>query len=52
MKLLRYGPAGQEKPGCLDADGRVRDLSEHVTDITGDALSPDTIARLKGLDIS
>ena len=52
MKLLRYGPAGQEKPGCLDADGRVRDLSEHVTDIAGAALSPDTIARLKGLDIS
>jgi len=52
MKLLRYGPAGQEKPGCLDADGRVRDLSEHVTDIAGPALLPDTIARLKGLDIS
>tara|TARA_R110002094_G_scaffold213516_1_gene183945 strand:- start:688 stop:1545 length:858 start_codon:yes stop_codon:yes gene_type:complete len=52
MKLLRYGPAGQEKPGCLDADGRVRDLSGHVADIAGAALSPDTIARLKALDIA
>ncbi|WP_371154996.1 fumarylacetoacetate hydrolase family protein [Jannaschia sp. 2305UL9-9] len=50
MKLLRYGPAGQEKPGCLDADGRVRDLSGHVDDIAGAALLPDTIARLTALD--
>jgi 2,4-diketo-3-deoxy-L-fuconate hydrolase len=52
MKLLRYGPSGQEKPGCLDADGRVRDLSDHVTDIAGAALLPDVIARLKALDIN
>ncbi|WP_417271948.1 fumarylacetoacetate hydrolase family protein [Celeribacter halophilus] len=52
MKLLRYGPAGQEKPGCLDAEGRVRDLSGHVSDIAGTALLPDTIARLKALDIA
>jgi 2,4-diketo-3-deoxy-L-fuconate hydrolase len=52
MKLLRYGPAGQEKPGCLDAEGRVRDLSGHVSDIAGTALLPDTIARLKSLDIA
>lgn len=52
MKLLRYGPVGQEKPGCLDQDGRVRDLSEHVSDIAGDALLPATIARLKTLDPS
>lgn len=52
MKLLRYGPKGQEKPGCLDVDGRVRDLSDHVTDIAGDALLPDTIARLKALDVN
>ncbi len=52
MKLLRYGPAGQEKPGCLDAEGRVRDLSGHVSDIAGSALLPDTIARLKALDIA
>jgi len=52
MKLLRYGPKGQEKPGCLDAGGRVRDLSGHVADIAGAALSPDSIASLKGLDIT
>ena len=52
MKLLRYGPAGQEKPGCLDAEGRVRDLSGHVDDIAGTALLPDAIAQLKSLDIT
>lgn len=50
MKLLRYGPKGHEKPGCLDTDGRVRDLSDHVTDIAGADLLPETIARLKALD--
>jgi 2,4-diketo-3-deoxy-L-fuconate hydrolase len=49
MKLLRYGPAGQEKPGCLDDDGRVRDLSKYVTDIAGSALLPETIAKLQSL---
>lgn len=52
MKLLRYGPKGHEKPGCLDQDGQVRDLSEHVADIAGAALLPDTIARLKALDVT
>ena len=51
MKLLRYGPTGHEKPGCLDGDGRVRDLSDHVADIAGTALLPDAVARLKSLDI-
>jgi 2,4-diketo-3-deoxy-L-fuconate hydrolase len=52
MKLLRYGPAGQEKPGCLDEKGRVRDLSGHIDDLAGTALLPDTIARLQTLDIN
>ncbi len=52
MKLLRYGPAGQEKPGCLDTEGRVRDLSDHVDDIAGAALLPRTITKLKALDIT
>jgi 2,4-diketo-3-deoxy-L-fuconate hydrolase len=52
MKLLRYGLKGQEKPGCLDEQGRVRDLSGYVSDIAGDALLPDAIANLKGLDIT
>ncbi|MEL7525915.1 MAG: fumarylacetoacetate hydrolase family protein [Pseudomonadota bacterium] len=52
MKLLRYGPAGQEKPGLLDDDGRVRDLSAHVSDISADSLLPEKLAQLKGLDVS
>lgn len=50
MKLLRYGPAGQEKPGLLDRDGRVRDLSGVVTDIADDTLTPDGLARLARID--
>lgn len=49
MKLLRYGPAGQEKPGLLDEDGRVRDLSAHVDDIAGAALLPEGLATLARL---
>jgi len=52
MKLLRYGPAGQERPGLLDDDGRVRDLSAVVGDIAGDAITPDGLARLRGVDIN
>jgi 2-keto-4-pentenoate hydratase/2-oxohepta-3-ene-1,7-dioic acid hydratase in catechol pathway len=50
MKLLRYGPKGQEKPGLLDAGGQIRDLSGHVADIAGDVLSPAGLANLKSLD--
>ena len=50
MKLLRYGPAGAEKPGVLDADGAIRDLSGAVADISGDALLPDSIKKLKAID--
>jgi 2-keto-4-pentenoate hydratase/2-oxohepta-3-ene-1,7-dioic acid hydratase in catechol pathway len=50
LKLLRYGPAGAEKPGLLDREGRIRDLSGEVADITGDALSDDALARLSALD--
>jgi 2-keto-4-pentenoate hydratase/2-oxohepta-3-ene-1,7-dioic acid hydratase in catechol pathway len=50
MKLLRYGPAGAEKPGVLDADGAIRDLSGAVADISGDALLPDSIEKLKAID--
>lgn len=50
MKLLRYGPAGAEKPGLLDGDGRVRDLSAHVADIAGEALAPESLDRLRSLD--
>jgi len=50
MKLLRYGPAGQEKPGLLDRDGKIRDLSGTLRDIDGEALSPAALDRLRRLD--
>ena len=50
MKLLRYGPRGSEKPGILDADGNIRDLSGLVGDIAGDALV--NLDRFAGLDLN
>ena len=50
MKLLRYGPLGAEKPGLLDADGHIRDLSAHVKDLDGAQLSPTALAALAKLD--
>ncbi|MEN0002198.1 MAG: fumarylacetoacetate hydrolase family protein, partial [Pseudomonadota bacterium] len=52
MKLLRYGAPGAEKPGMLDADGQIRDLSGHVGDIAGAVLEPEGIAALGALDPS
>ena len=52
MKLLRYGPKGQEKPGLVDADGVMRDLSSIVDDIAGDVLGDATLERLRALDPS
>ena len=49
MKLLRYGPPGQEKPGLLDRDGKIRDLSAIVGDIDGAALASASLTRLRGL---
>ena len=50
MKLLRYGPKGREKPGLLDKDGKIRDLSGHVPDIAGTALLPDSLKKLAALN--
>lgn len=50
MKLLRYGPKGQEKPGLLDDEGRIRDLSGVVADITPDQLWGEGLAALKAVD--
>ena len=50
MKLVRYGKAGAEKPGLIDSDGTIRDLSAHVTDFAGDALLPANIKKLAALD--
>jgi 2-keto-4-pentenoate hydratase/2-oxohepta-3-ene-1,7-dioic acid hydratase in catechol pathway len=52
MKLVRFGPAGQEKPGIIDADGKIRNLSSVVPDIAGDALSPSGLARIRNTAIS
>jgi 2,4-diketo-3-deoxy-L-fuconate hydrolase len=51
MKLLRYGPPGREKPGVLDAQGRVRDLSAQVQDIAGATLLPASLDKLRRLNI-
>ncbi|MEM6467644.1 MAG: fumarylacetoacetate hydrolase family protein, partial [Pseudomonadota bacterium] len=50
MKLCRYGEMGAEKPGMVDGDGVLRDLSAHVTDINGASLGPDSLAKLATLD--
>ena len=50
MKLLRYGPKGQEKPGLLDAQGSIRDLSGEIDDIAGEVLSDAALERLRALD--
>ncbi|MDQ0419243.1 2-keto-4-pentenoate hydratase/2-oxohepta-3-ene-1,7-dioic acid hydratase in catechol pathway [Peteryoungia aggregata LMG 23059] len=52
MKLMRVGPLGQEKPAILDKDGKIRDLSAHVTDIGGAAISPEGLAKIAALDLA
>ncbi|MDH4987218.1 fumarylacetoacetate hydrolase family protein [Aminobacter anthyllidis] len=52
MKLLRYGPKGDEKPGVLDTTGRVRDLSGIIDDIAGDVLTPAGLDRLRAVDVA
>jgi 2-keto-4-pentenoate hydratase/2-oxohepta-3-ene-1,7-dioic acid hydratase in catechol pathway len=52
MKLLRYGESGQERPAALDSNGQIRDLSDIVEDLAGDALLPESFDRLKHLDLS
>lgn len=52
MKLVRFGAVGHEKPGLVDAQGQVRDLSGVVSDITADMLSDGGLAKLKGVDIN
>jgi 2-keto-4-pentenoate hydratase/2-oxohepta-3-ene-1,7-dioic acid hydratase in catechol pathway len=51
MKLLRYGQFGLEKPGILDARGQIRDLSQVVDDLAGNALGPESLSRIKALDL-
>ncbi len=50
MKLLRYGPPGQEKPGILDKDNNIRDLSAHIGDLAGDVLLPEGLAKISDIE--
>ncbi|VEI16200.1 Ureidoglycolate lyase [Serratia plymuthica] len=52
MKLLRYGAPGQERPGVLDNHGQIRDLSQHIADVSGAALLPASLEKLRALDIN
>ncbi|KAB0457577.1 fumarylacetoacetate hydrolase family protein [Agrobacterium radiobacter] len=52
MKLMRVGQPGQEKPAILDAKGKIRDLSAHVKDIGGDAISPEGLKKIAAIDLS
>ena len=52
MKLLRYGPAGAEKPAMLDQDGKLRDLSGVIHDLDGSTLSPESLRKLAAIDVT
>mgnify|MGYP000299444715 CR=1 FL=1 len=52
MTLLRYGPKGQEKPGLLDGEGRIRSLAGVVEDLAGPVLGPAGLARLREVDVA
>lgn len=52
MKLVRFGASGEERPGLVDKDGAIRDLSAHISDIDGAALSGENFAKIKALDVS
>jgi 2-keto-4-pentenoate hydratase/2-oxohepta-3-ene-1,7-dioic acid hydratase in catechol pathway len=52
MKLVRYGLPQEEKPGIVDSEGRIRDLSNAVQDITGKTISPTSLASLKNIDVA
>ncbi len=51
MKLVRYGKAGSEKPGIIDGHGNIRDLSAHIDDVAGEAISPRSLAKLAKLNV-
>ena len=52
MKLLRFGHSGEEKPGIIDENGKIRDLSDVIDDINGNTISPESLDKLKSLDVS
>jgi 2-keto-4-pentenoate hydratase/2-oxohepta-3-ene-1,7-dioic acid hydratase in catechol pathway len=52
MKLVRYGPAGREKPGLIDDEGRLRDLSRKIKDVDGESLSPASLNALRKVNVN
>jgi 2,4-diketo-3-deoxy-L-fuconate hydrolase len=52
LKLVRFGPAGKERPGCIDSQGNVRALTSYIPDVTGDALRPSQLPSLLSIDPS
>ena len=50
MKLLRFGEVGKEKPGILDSNGKIRDLSGHISDINGETISEDGLKKISSID--
>ena len=52
MKLLRVGSKGKEKPGALDKEGKIRDISSHISDLNPENLNFTTISTIQGLDLS
>ena len=52
MKLLRHGEIGKEKPGILDKDGKIRDLSNYVKDINGETINEESLKKIASIDLS
>ena len=52
MKLLRFGEFGKEKPGIIDKDGKIRDLSSHITDINGETITSENLKKISTIDLS
>jgi ureidoglycolate lyase len=52
MKLLRHGDFGKEKPGIIDQEGKIRDLSDHITDINGDTINASSLKKIDAIDLS
>ena len=52
MKLLRHGAFGKEKPGILDQNGSIRDLSDHLSDINGETISENSLKKISSIDLS
>jgi ureidoglycolate lyase len=52
MKLLRHGDFGKEKPGIIDQEGKIRDLSDHITDINGDTINASSLKKIAAIDLS